>query len=510
MGFIESPVIGIVGLGFFWLASAGLSEALLGEQPNPGIVAMALTLALALAIVLLDLPLFETLLVAAGGTAGIVLFVVYLPLIKLLLNYTVWIPVTSLIKYLATVPQVTGVVGLGLAGIVWIGTLYVAWRTGPAVGWLLALRMVVSPLVLAVLLLGFLTAIWRFIDGLARFGMSLLGIPPEAQGPVTIILAVWLLVTFLYLELGRIGTVEHHGDATQVTSEEFPILHSITTRIALQFDVPVPSIAIVHRSEPEAITVGYRPGNVTLILSQGTLNALDDNQLEAVVAHELAHVANLDAMVTTLTSLPLLLADGLTSRLDAAGPDDQEGDDSETAQSGSDETGRSLLSSLFRIVTFIPRHVLAFFGLLYVVLPDRTKSPFVVIKYGLVLLAVLTKYVSRPIVSSLLRARETVADRTAATVTGSPATLASALRTLDDQISGTPSEDLRKASSLSSLSILPLDPVSFDDISLSDGVVPLMVAARTRISWVFFATHPPTSRRIEMLTALSEERQMES
>lgn len=510
MGVTESPVVGIVGLALFWLVSAALSETVLGEQPSPIIVGGALTLVLLLAIVLLKLPLFMTLIYATGGTFFVFLFAYMFPLIELLLNYTVWDPLVSLTEYLETVPQLAGGVGLGLAGIVGIVTLYVAWRTGPSVGWALAFRMAVSPLILAVLLLGFLTAIWRFIEGLARFGMSLLGIAPEIQGPVTIVLAVWLLVTFLYLELGRIGTVEHHGNTTSVTSEEFPTLHSTTTKIASQLDIPVPSIAISERSEPEAITVGYRPGNVTLILSRGTLNALDDDQLEAVVAHELAHVANLDAMVTTITSLPLLLADGLKTRLGVFESDEEDGDGSESSQSGDEESDRGFVNSVLRVITLIPRYVLAFFALLYAVLPARPRSLLSFVVYGLLILALLAKYICHPIVSSLLRARESVADRTAATVTGSPAALASALRTLDERITETPSKDLRKASSLSSLSILPLDPISLDDISLSDGVLSVIVAALTRIKWILFATHPPTSRRIEMLTNLSEKHQTES
>jgi hypothetical protein len=67
--------------------------------------------------------------------------------------------------------------------------------------------------------------------------------------------------------------------------------------------------------------------------------------------------------------------------------------------------------------------------------------------------------VSRMVVSLVLLAGNTRvfrADRTAVMVTGSPAALASALRTLDEQIAEMPSEDLREASSLSTLSILPL------------------------------------------------------
>src|SRR5699024_3653733 len=126
----------------------------------------------------------------------------------------------------------------------------------------------------------------------------------------------------------------------------------------------------------------------------------------------------------------------------------------------------------------------------------------------------LTTYLTQPFVAVLSRARESTADRTAATVIGSPATLASALSTLDDRIAKIPAEDLREASSLSSLSILPLDPIQTDPDSTPDPdsdseslLAPLAPKWWWRVGWMLFATHPPTERRIAVLTALTEDQQ---
>src|SRR5699024_5982828 len=126
------------------------------------------------------------------------------------------------------------------------------------------------------------------------------------------IIMVPLLATVvyrIYREFARFSPLDRHGDATPVSPAEFPALHSITTTVAAQLDIPMPTLAITEQSEAEAIAVGYRSGSIHLILSQGTLDILDEDELEAVIAHELAHVANTDAMVMTVASLPTFLAE---------------------------------------------------------------------------------------------------------------------------------------------------------------------------------------------------------
>lgn len=115
----------------------------------------------------------------------------------------------------------------------------------------------------------------------------------------------------------------------------------------------------------------------------------------------------------------------------------------------------------------------------------------------LFVIATVTWVVSRAIVAVLSQTRETSADRTAVAVTGSPAALAGALRTLDDRIDRTPTRDLREAAGVSSLSILPLEPVAVDSDDPS-----LLERLRARL----FRTHPPTERRLAVLEELERER----
>lgn len=117
-------------------------------------------------------------------------------------------------------------------------------------------------------------------------------------------------------------------------------------------------------------------------------------------------------------------------------------------------------------------------------------------------ISVVTLALATPAVAVFSRGRELAADRTAATATGSPAALASALRTLEDGIAETPAEDLRAASSISSLSILPLDRPEADATAAATvGSAPRGDRAGRLQRWLF-ATHPSTERRLEVLADL--------
>jgi heat shock protein HtpX len=454
------------GLFLVWLLSAGLSEILFASGLNSVMVATKVTFVLALIVAAASRTLHVVF--GLGFVAVFALFIhILAPFVQLFFRYTLWVPAVSLVDYAGTVSSMASLIIVGLVGLFAASILYTVRKTRSAVGWSFVLRMVASLLVLALLLIGFFTVMWRTTEILIEICLFFLGIELDTRVFIARLVTFGVLTGFVSLELGRISTVDQHGEAAPVTPEEYPDLHSVTTRIASQFDIPHPTIAVAERSEPEAITVGYRPENIHLILSQGLIDALDNDELEAVIAHELAHVANLDAMVTTVASLPSFFADDLQALAGGWIDDDN------------------------------PLFIFLFIG-------------------------VVTEYVSRPVVSVLSRTRESAADRTAATVIGSPAALASALRTLDEQIAATPSEDLREASSLSSLSILPLDPLDADtDIRESDGlfgfstllipdgwesvgVVGMITSGLMWIKWKLFATHPSTDRRIDALDALTE------
>lgn len=450
--------------------------------------------------------------------------------------YTVWLPSMALLTVVTTHPILSGGVVLGVLGCLGLGGVITARRTGPAVDWSLLGRMVGSLLLLSVVTIMFITALWRLIEAFTWFWLAIVGIgdsvgtvldtlvwstpsftgapqatPPSEAFTATamvmgslIVVAVWQLWGYTSLE---------HADAVPVTSDEYPTLHAITTSVAAQLDIPKPAIAVSDRSTPQAVIVGFRPGNTTFLVSRGLLEPLDTDELEAVVAHELAHVANMDSMVMGIVALPTLLLDALSNEHDETSEDESQAALSSATDRSTTAGASSVLIRLARLPVLAIGYCVA--AILLRVIP--------VMVLTLVSTIVFMALLSQPAVAILSRARESAADRTAVRITGSPAVLASALETLDDRIAQRPTADLRDVSTLSSLSILPLDPIdppSTDQpterlrrfVTLfrseqreTEAIWTVIGAGWTRLRWLLLATHPLTTRRIDALTTLRKE-----
>lgn len=169
----------------------------------------------------------------------------------------------------------------------------------------LRLRMIGAIIGLGVVMVGLLAGVWTVFYFILRF------FEVEFTIYVSFSAAAVTLLVIGYLEYRHLDTIERFADAHPVDREAAPELYQTTTRVATQLDIPIPTIAVSERETPEALAVGFRPSNIHLMLSIGTIEALDDDELETVIAHELAHVKNHDAMIMTAVSLPVVLADGL-------------------------------------------------------------------------------------------------------------------------------------------------------------------------------------------------------
>jgi heat shock protein HtpX len=95
---------------------------------------------------------------------------------------------------------------------------------------------------------------------------------------------------------------------------EDPLLRSTVDRIAAQVGVASPKLYLLDDGFPRAFVVGRGPRSASLALSRGLLAGVTPPELEAVIAHELAHVRSRDVLIQTLA---VLLASTLmeTSRI---------------------------------------------------------------------------------------------------------------------------------------------------------------------------------------------------
>ncbi len=257
------------------------------------------------------------------------------------------------------------------------------WRSD----WGLRGRMAVTMFLLFALYLVFAAAMIEFLN---------LGVIV-----VMLVLGGFSIVQFLFshkLTLKSMG-------AREVSQDEYPGLHASIERLSQQADLPKPTVAVADTGTPNAFATGRSRDTAVVCVTTGLMELLDEDELDGVLAHELAHVKNRDMVVMTIASLLSTLA--------------------------------------FMVVRFG-----FFFG------GGRRRGGGGIVVAILVSLVVWI--VSYLLVRALSRYREYAADRGAAAITGRPSALASALVKISDGIDKVPSKDLRDEAEMNAFFILPI------------------------------------------------------
>jgi heat shock protein HtpX len=189
------------------------------------------------------------------------------------------------------------------------------------------------------------------------------------------------------------------SDARLVGPGEEPELQGIVDRLCVAADLPRPEIVLENERQPNSWIVDAPGRAPRLHVTRGLLDLLEPMEVEAVVAHELAHVANHDATVMTVVGLPgAALYEGATS--------------ANWASFGPLIAGRVLGFAIGAI--------------------SRVGS------------------------SALSRHRELTADAGAAALTGRPSVLVSAIMKVSGALAALPSEDLRQVAARDALHLLPV------------------------------------------------------
>ncbi|MGC8669619.1 MAG: zinc metalloprotease HtpX [Candidatus Micrarchaeia archaeon] len=100
-----------------------------------------------------------------------------------------------------------------------------------------------------------------------------------------------------------------------INENEYPNLHRMVDKLSSAAQVPVPRIAISPSKSPNAFVFGRTRGSATLAVHQGLIDMLDDEEMEAVLAHEIGHIKHADFAVMTFVSfipmLAMLIAENL-------------------------------------------------------------------------------------------------------------------------------------------------------------------------------------------------------
>ena len=264
---------------------------------------------------------------------------------------------------------------------------------------------------------------------------------------IPLILVLLIAGGFLFVQYffsDRIALSSMHGRV--VSPEQAPELHQMVDRLCALANMPKPKVAIADTDLPNAFATGRNQQHAVVCVTTGILRRLSEPELEAVLSHELSHVAHRDVAVMTIASFLGILAGMVVRSSIYAGA------------WGGGGWGRS---------------------------NNRDNNAGAVIL--LVVLASAVVYALSFLLTRLLsRYRELSADRSGAILIGRPSLLASALVKITGDMSRIPTRDLRAAEPLNAFFFAPAAAPGFSFSTL-------------------FATHPPLERRLDQLAELEAQ-----
>jgi heat shock protein HtpX len=262
---------------------------------------------------------------------------------------------------------------------------------------------------------------------------------------------VWIIVIaggflfFQYFFSDRIAMFSMR--AREVSAQQEPVLHGIVDRLCALADMPKPKVAVAESDIPNAFATGRNQKTAVLCVTTGIMRRLEEPELEAVLSHELSHVAHRDVAVMTIASFLGLLAGFVVRSSLYAG-----------AYGGFGGYGRR----------------------------DDSRDNTGAIILLVVLASAVVYALSFLLTRALSRYRELSADRSAAILTGRPSTLASALVKVSGEVARIPTRDLRAAEPLNAFFFVPALSPGFSFSSL-------------------FSTHPTLQRRLDQLANIERE-----
>jgi heat shock protein HtpX len=229
--------------------------------------------------------------------------------------------------------------------------------------------------------------------------------------------------------------------AREVTPQQAPELHQMIDRLCALADMPKPRVGISEMSMPNAFATGRSPDRSVVCVTTGILGMLTADEMEAVLSHELSHVAHRDVLVMTIASSAGIIA-GMMTR---------------GAQFGAwfgggrrDNNNNGAPVWLIALAVSLVVYAISFF---------------------------LTRLLSRY--------RELCADRSGAYLTMKPRALASALQKISGGMQAVPNQDLRQASSMNAFFITP----AIKGVGLSQ----------------LTSTHPSLEQRLKQLAEIDAE-----
>jgi heat shock protein HtpX len=256
----------------------------------------------------------------------------------------------------------------------------------------LSIRMLFTGVLLGALYVGFAVVLFEVLN----------------VGLIPMLVIVVGLAFFQYFTSDKLALAA--SGAKVVSEQDAPELHAMVERLCAMADLPKPKVAVIDTDVPNAFATGRSPKHAAVAVTNGLWRRLEPHEVEAVLAHELSHVANRDVLIMTLASFFAMLA-GLLTRFGLYG--------------GLFGGGR------------------------------RDGDSGVPIWLIIFLVSLLTYFISYLLIRAISRYREYAADRGSALITGAPENLMSALQRIASGIMSIPQRDLREVETMNAFFIVP-------------------------------------------------------
>jgi heat shock protein HtpX len=285
----------------------------------------------------------------------------------------------------------------------------------------LSLRMILTSSLLGLLYVIFAVVLFSVLD----------------VGLIPMVLIVVAIACFQYFTSDKLALAA--SGAKVVERDQAPELHDMVERLCAMADLPNPRVAVIDTDVPNAFATGRSPKHAAVAVTRGLWQRLEPKEIEGVLAHELSHIGNRDVLIMTVASFFAMLA-GLLTRFGIYG--------------GMFGGGRR----------------------------DSNGPPVWLI---VLLVSVVTYFLSQILILAISRYREFAADRGAALITGAPENLMSALQKIASDMFRIPQRDLREVESMNAFFIIP-------------------TSVKSATSQLFM-THPPLEKRLAALAEIARE-----
>jgi heat shock protein HtpX len=260
-------------------------------------------------------------------------------------------------------------------------------------------------------------------------------------GLVLMLLIVGVLAFVQYFTSDKLAL--RASGAKVVGPDEAPQLHEMIERLSAMADLPKPRVAVIESDVPNAFATGRNKKHAAVAVTTGLWNRLEPKEVEGVLAHELSHIVNRDVLVMTVASFFAMLA-ALLTRF-------------------------GLYSGMFG----------GFGG------GRDNNNNSVPVWLIILVVSVVTYFLSQILILAISRYREYAADRGSALLTGAPEYLMSALQKIASGITQIPQQDLREVEGMNAFFIIPTN-------------------WRSRAGELF-QTHPPLEKRLAALGEIARE-----